>query len=51
MYGEEPLVLDQPEDDLDNALVYELVVRQLRDNKSRRQLIVVTHQRQYRGQR
>lgn len=42
-HGEEPLVLDQPEDDLDNALIYELVVRQLRDNKSRRQLIVVTH--------
>lgn len=42
-HGNEPLVLDQPEDDLDNALIYELVVRQLRDNKSRRQLIVVTH--------
>lgn len=42
-YGKEPLILDQPEDDLDNALIYELVVRQLRDNKSRRQLIVVTH--------
>lgn len=42
-HGDEPLVLDQPEDDLDNALIYELVVRQLRDNKSRRQLIVVTH--------
>lgn len=42
-HGKEPLVLDQPEDDLDNALIYELVVRQLRDNKSRRQLIVVTH--------
>jgi energy-coupling factor transporter ATP-binding protein EcfA2 len=42
-HGDEPLVLDQPEDDLDNALIYELVVRQLRDNKARRQLIVVTH--------
>lgn len=42
-HGSDPLVLDQPEDDLDNALIYELVVRQLRDNKSRRQLIVVTH--------
>ncbi len=42
-HGSEPLVLDQPEDDLDNHLIYELVVRQIRDNKLRRQLIVVTH--------
>lgn len=42
-HGEEPLVLDQPEDDLDNHLVYDLVVRQIRENKLRRQIIVVTH--------
>lgn len=42
-YGEEPLVLDQPEDDLDNHLIYELVVRQIREHKLRRQIIVVTH--------
>jgi ABC-type enterochelin transport system ATPase subunit len=42
-HGEEPLLLDQPEDDLDNALVSELVVNQIRNNKSRRQIIVVTH--------
>ena len=42
-HGEEPLVLDQPEDDLDNHLIYDLVVRQIRENKSRRQIIVVTH--------
>ena len=42
-YGEEPLVLDQPEDDLDNHLIYEMVVRQIRANKLRRQLIIVTH--------
>jgi hypothetical protein len=41
--GDEPLILDQPEDDLDNAMVYELVVQQLRKNKERRQVIVVTH--------
>lgn len=41
--GNEPLILDQPEDDLDNAMVYDLVVRQLRDHKSRRQVIIVTH--------
>jgi PHP family Zn ribbon phosphoesterase len=42
-YGEEPMVLDQPEDDLDNHLIYDLIVRQVRENKLRRQLIVVTH--------
>ena len=42
-YGTEPLILDQPEDDLDNALIYELIVKQLRENKARRQIIVVTH--------
>ncbi|MEX2503105.1 MAG: AAA family ATPase [Trueperaceae bacterium] len=42
-YGDEPIILDQPEDDLDNALIYELIVRQLKKQKKRRQLIVVTH--------
>lgn len=42
-HGNEPLILDQPEDDLDNHLIYQLVVRQIRANKQRRQLIVVTH--------
>ena len=42
-HGEEPLVLDQPEDDLDNHLIYDLVVHQIRENKLRRQIIVVTH--------
>ena len=42
-YGQEPLLLDQPEDDLDNELIYELIVQQLRESKSRRQIIVVTH--------
>lgn len=42
-FGDEPLILDQPEDDLDNHLIYDLIVRQIRENKLRRQLIVVTH--------
>ena len=42
-HGNEPLVLDQPEDDLDNHLIYDLVVRQMKENKLRRQIIVVTH--------
>jgi len=36
-------VLDQPEDDLDNHLIYELIVQQLREVKLRRQVIVITH--------
>ncbi len=36
-------MLDQPEDDLDNHLIYDLIVRQLRSNKLRRQIVVVTH--------
>lgn len=42
-FGEEPLVLDQPEDDLDNHLIYDLIVHQIRENKLRRQLVIVTH--------
>jgi energy-coupling factor transporter ATP-binding protein EcfA2 len=42
-YGEEPLILDQPEDDLDNRLIYDLIVTQLREIKRYRQVIVVTH--------
>jgi hypothetical protein len=42
-YGGDPIVLDQPEDDLDNELIYDLIVAQLRENKHRRQVIVVTH--------
>lgn len=38
-----PLILDQPEDDLDNRLVYELVVDRLKQAKQNRQIIVVTH--------
>jgi len=42
-YGKLPLILDQPEDDLDNRLVYELIVDRLKQAKEKRQLIVVTH--------
>ena len=42
-YGNEPLIIDQPEDDLDNALIYDLIVTQIHENKQRRQLIIVTH--------
>lgn len=42
-YGDEPMLLDQPEDDLDNHLIYDLIVRELRLVKKRRQIIIVTH--------
>ena len=42
-YGKEPIVLDQPEDDLDNHLIYSLVVSQIRERKLSRQIITVTH--------
>lgn len=42
-YGNEPIILDQPEDDLDNHLIYGLIVTQLKTIKRDRQVIVVTH--------
>ena len=42
-YGKEPLILDQPEDDLDNELIYDLIVKHLRTIKNKRQLIIITH--------
>jgi ABC-type lipoprotein export system ATPase subunit len=38
-----PLVIDQPEDDLDNRFVYEGVVKKICELKGSRQLIVSTH--------
>lgn len=38
-----PLVIDQPEDDLDNEFIYREIVQTLRREKERRQFIVVTH--------
>ena len=54
-YGSEPIILDQPEDDLDNTLIYDLLVNRfhdpppgrdlkgMREIKQKRQVIVVTH--------
>lgn len=39
----DPLIIDQPEDDLDNAFIFSSVVRTLRYIKERRQVFVVTH--------
>jgi ABC-type multidrug transport system ATPase subunit len=41
--GVDPLIIDQPEDDLDNRYIYDQVVRQLADVAGGRQVIVATH--------
>lgn len=41
--GTTPLILDQPEDDLDNHLITDLVVERLKICKNKRQIVVVTH--------
>jgi len=41
--SERPLLIDQPEDNLDNAYVYDTIVKSLREVKAGRQLIFVTH--------
>ena len=41
--GNNPLIIDQPEDDLDNSLIRELVVDSIRRMKLSRQIIIVTH--------
>jgi ABC-type cobalamin/Fe3+-siderophores transport system ATPase subunit len=42
-HGTDPLVLDQPEDDLDTEWISKLVVNELRRVRWNRQVIVVTH--------
>jgi DNA repair ATPase RecN len=39
----DPLVVDQPEDNLDNAFIAERIVRELRDAKTKRQFLFSTH--------
>lgn len=38
-----PLLIDQPEDNLDNQTVYELLVPSVKEVKKRRQIFIVTH--------
>ncbi len=38
-----PLMIDQPEDNLDNSFVYETVVSTIHEMKQRRQMIFITH--------
>jgi len=41
--GDSPILIDQPEDDLDNEFVYQQLVPVLRASKENRQIIVATH--------
>ena len=41
--SENPLLVDQPEDNLDNGFIYGTIVDSIRKIKARRQLIFVTH--------
>lgn len=40
---EVPLIIDQPEDNLDNKSVFEILVHFIRSAKAKRQIILVTH--------
>lgn len=41
--GKYPIVIDQPEDDLDNRSIYNDLVRFIRNKKKQRQIILATH--------
>lgn len=41
--GDGPIIIDQPEDELDSSFIYKALVRDMRATKLKRQLIVVTH--------
>ncbi|HFI0587014.1 TPA: hypothetical protein ACGO00_001187 [Streptococcus suis] len=38
-----PLIIDQPEDNLDNSYIYSHLVQQFRNVKTQRQIILATH--------
>ncbi|MDQ6775615.1 MAG: AAA family ATPase [Actinomycetota bacterium] len=39
----DPLLIDQPEDDLDNRFIYDDIVQRLREAKRSRQFVIATH--------
>lgn len=41
--GDCPILIDQPEDDLDNQSIYSELRRFIKESKKRRQIIIVTH--------
>ncbi len=42
-YDDKPLIIDQPEEDLDNRYIYEQLVSAFRAAKKKRQIIIATH--------
>lgn len=42
-YDDKPLIIDQPEEDLDNRYIYEQLVSAFRAAKEKRQIIIATH--------
>lgn len=43
MNDNRPLLMDQPEDDLDNSYIYSTLVSEFRNSKQKRQVIISTH--------
>lgn len=41
--GNKPIIIDQPEDDIDNNTIYEGIIRTLLQSKNKRQFIFATH--------
>ena len=41
--NKDPLIIDQPEDDLDKSFIFEDIVKKLRTQKEKRQFIIATH--------
>ncbi|SEB22217.1 TrlF family AAA-like ATPase [Pedobacter hartonius] len=41
--SEYPILIDQPEDNLDNRTIYELLCRMIKEKKKERQIIIVSH--------
>ncbi len=41
--SDHPILIDQPEDNLDNRTIYELLCMMIKDNKKDRQIIIVSH--------
>ena len=43
LQSQSPLLIDQPEDDLDNRFIYDEIVQLLRRERGQRQMIIATH--------
>lgn len=43
LQAQSPLIIDQPEDDLDNRFIYDEIVQMLRRERGQRQMLIATH--------